>query len=194
MGGTFARTDLSGGRGWLRTDAAESIARIDAALGRLLDINSAGRTPTEQQEMVDRMHAGGPFALPVGTSPHEAGTAVDSDDLAHDEHVDLLADHGWIRDALHRGEWWHAVYSPERDRHKHEGTPMNAEQEHKLDKLAQDVGWLKDRIGGSYKGSPLTTLIGKIIDDIGWLKTRIGGSWKGPTVAAELDDIQDDGK
>lgn len=115
------RTDVGHGRGWLDAPAAASLARVDSALGRPLDVNSAGRTPEEQQEMVDRMNAGGPFALPVGESVHEDGYAVDSDDA--DNLVELLAEHGWIRTALARGEWWHVEYFPHRDQHINDKTP-----------------------------------------------------------------------
>lgn len=111
------RTDIGHGRGWLRADAAASIRRIDHALGRPLDSNSAGRTAAEQAEARRKFFAGGPYAAPVGTSPHEFGTAIDTDD----RFIALMADHGWSRPL--KTEPWHFVYNPTRDNHRYEGVP-----------------------------------------------------------------------
>lgn len=125
------RTELTHGRGWLDADAAASIGRIDAELGRPLDINSAGRTPQEQQQAVDRMNAGGPFALPVGQSIHEQGEAADSDDGRNPEVVALMRRHGWIRTALQRkpSEWWHFEYRIDLDQHRNDPAPTTKEDD-----------------------------------------------------------------
>ncbi|WP_345751373.1 hypothetical protein [Microbacterium rhizophilus] len=134
------RTDLGHGRGWLSRPAAESVLRIDEQLGRPADSNSAGRDPQEQQQMVDRMNAGGPFALPVGTSEHESGNAWDSDEWLDPAAAAVLEDNGWRRTALARGEWWHAEYYPYLDNHiNDQEDDMNADQAAALKRIDDAV-------------------------------------------------------
>lgn len=119
---------LSGSRGRLRPAAAASVARIDAALGRPLDINSAWRDPKQQ----DRLHAAyvrdpahNPLALPSTQSIHCRGTALDTDDHTP-AMVRLLGEHGWQQTVYRNGklvEPWHFEYDPTRDRHRGDPTP-----------------------------------------------------------------------
>lgn len=105
---------LTGGRGWLNDDAAASIHRIDGEIGRLLQITSAGRTWAEQAELYDGWINGRPgyyFAAPPGTSPHEAGNAIDT----NDRFLDVMNRHGWRRPLSQ--EPWHFVYWPNLDNH-----------------------------------------------------------------------------
>jgi hypothetical protein len=111
------QTDIGYGRGWLDAPAAASLRRVDAAIGRPLDVNSAGRTHEEQAEARRKYENGGPYAAPVGESPHEFGNAVDTDD----RFISLMAEHGWSRPLS--GEPWHFVYYPSRDNHINEGVP-----------------------------------------------------------------------
>ncbi len=104
-------TDIGGSRGWLDAPAAASLRRVDAAIGRLLDVNSAGRTRAEQEEARRKYEAGGAYAALPGTSPHEFGNAVDTDD----RFIELMAEHGWSRPLS--SEPWHFVYYPARDKH-----------------------------------------------------------------------------
>lgn len=119
-------TDIGYGRGWLADDAAASLARVDARLGRALDVNEAGRTAARQWELWDRYAAGdrtiGKPAYP-GSSPHESGQAIDTDDR-----VSWIAQHGWIADVP--GEPWHYRYYAHLD--KYVGTtptPVDEDEE-----------------------------------------------------------------
>jgi hypothetical protein len=128
--------ELAGGRGRLAPDAAASIARVDAALGRLLDINSAWRDPVLQQQLRDayeRYLAGGPFAviaLRPEDSRHTYGDAIDTDDHPSADVVQLLNGHGWyqtvyrwIGGRLVLVEPWHFEHFADRDLHR--GTPAS---------------------------------------------------------------------
>lgn len=121
---TMAQTvDIGHGRGRLAPAAARSLSRIDAQLGRPLDVNSAWRDPEQQ----DRMHEawvaylnGGPRpnhgrALPSWSSVHCKGRAIDTDDTALER---ILNDHGWFRTAS--DEPWHYEYFEHRDNHRNE--------------------------------------------------------------------------
>lgn len=94
------------GRGWLDQSAAASVTRIDAELGRPLDVNSAGRTWQEQYEAWLRYQAGtGSFALHPDNplARHTKGLAVDTDDR-----IGWIGSHGWVADVS--GEPWHFEY------------------------------------------------------------------------------------
>lgn len=79
---------LTGGRGWLNDDAAASLHRMDAQKGSLVQVTEAGRTNAQQWALWNRWQAGGTYNRPPylyqpaypGTSPHEAGNAIDSND------------------------------------------------------------------------------------------------------------------
>lgn len=76
-------TDLGHGRGWAADDCAASIFRIDAQLGRPLQITQAGRTVAENNAMIARWDAGNRAGLvtrPSTTSHHLTGEAIDSND------------------------------------------------------------------------------------------------------------------
>lgn len=71
---------------------------------------------------------------------------------------------------------------------------MNAAQEakldQKLDQLARDVAWLKDRIGGKAGNTSITDrlrALAPVVSTVQWIKDRIGGSTKtAPPVTDEL--------
>lgn len=120
--------DIGHGRGRLAPSAAASLRRVDAALGRALDVNSAWRDPVLQQRMFEAWEAfiagRGPRpphgrALPPSRSVHCRGMALDTDDHL----VAVLADHGWFRTAS--DEPWHFEYDPARDNHI--GAPAGVE-------------------------------------------------------------------
>lgn len=125
-------TDLGHGRGWCRDDAAQSIFRIDKALGHPLDINSAGRTEAEQNHLIYEYYTVGgpknrppylyPPARPASSSPHvkNGGIAIDTDEQAW-----MLAhgpEYGFLHDVP--SDKPHFVYHPERDLHK-TGAPIS---------------------------------------------------------------------
>lgn len=112
---------LSGGRGELPIAAAESIHRIDANLGRLVQITEAGRTRERQLYLYEgwakrlpgfnrALHPDNPLANHV-LSPGRRG-AVDSDE----QRGVPWYDHGWVLTAS--DEPWHREYFPERDKHR----------------------------------------------------------------------------
>ncbi|WP_417561874.1 M15 family metallopeptidase [Microbacterium sp.] len=130
---TKAQTvDIGGGRGRLAPVAAASLHRVDAALGRLLDVNSAWRDPKMQQKLYDAYEAylaGGPWAaiaLKPSESIHPRGYAVDTDDHSP-AMVRLLLEHGWVQTVYRwvNGRWtlvepWHFEYQQARDQHRND--------------------------------------------------------------------------
>lgn len=176
---------LDHGRGWLDVGAAASLVRVDADLGRPLDINEAGRTWQQQDahyQAYQRYLDGGPWApiaLPPGSSIHEFGRAIDTDD--HVRHTALLNEHGWHQTVYRGGvlvEPWHFEYDYTRDQHLTEGnTNTMATDDSKT--------WQGQRIGGSINGPSLTDQLREInskLDaqglDLTWIKERLGGSIK----------------
>lgn len=113
--------DLGYGRGWAEHAAAQSIFRIDRALGRPLRITEAGRTRARQQQLWDWYRAGVgaqhgivyPPARP-GTSPHETGLAIDAS-LDHDWLIANGPAYGWLHDVPR--DYPHFVYHANRDAH-----------------------------------------------------------------------------
>lgn len=90
---------------WLHASAADALARLEAAHGRIR-VTSAGRTASEQQQLITRWDRGGsanrppylyPPARPAATSKHviDGGRAIDTPSIAH-----MLAHgraFGWIQ-------------------------------------------------------------------------------------------------
>lgn len=182
--------DLGHGRGWASADAAASIARIDAALGHALQITEAGRSA----EQADANYAAyqaylagtgpwAPLAYNAANSVHCWGAAIDTDE--GQQHVDLLADHGWIRTVYRNGvliEPWHFEYSTDRDNHYNESEDDMTFTE--TDRA--NLEFIKNQLGGS--GTRETSAredIDQVLRNqdtqmsaLGWIKQRIGGSLK----------------
>lgn len=126
--GTYA---LNGGRGRATPQCVWSIHRIDAQLGRLLDINSAWRDPQEQERLYTayRNYVNGngpwaPIALPPEQSVHCKGEAIDTDDN-NAAMTRILNDNGWFHTVFRNGvlvEPWHYEYDYKRDKY-FGGTP-----------------------------------------------------------------------
>ena len=122
-------TQLSDGRGWLNAPAAASLGRVDRAIGHPLQITEAGRSKAEQRAHYDRYMRylrGGPWAplaAKPGSSPHEFGNAIDTNERL----VSLLAGHGWSRPL--KSEPWHFVYNPNNDRHRFDPAPAGQEED-----------------------------------------------------------------
>lgn len=127
-------TDIGHGRGWLNADAAASLWRIDAEIGHPLQITDAGRTWEQQKANWDAWQNGtGSFAAYPGTSPHEAGNAIDTNERL----VEILHRHGWRRPLAF--EPWHFVYWPNLDNHLNESVEdeMTPEQARQLEAVFQ---------------------------------------------------------
>lgn len=138
IAGTVA---ISGGRGRATLQCVQSIHRIDAQIGRLLDINSAWRDPIEQEALYTayRKYVNGtgpwaPIALRPEDSVHCDGEAIDSDDQSA-AMVKILADNGWFR-TVYRWvngvytlvEPWHYEYDYKRDKY-FGGTPAGEQEQ-----------------------------------------------------------------
>lgn len=145
-------TDLGHGRGWAAPDAAASIFRIDAQLGRPVQITEAGRSA----EDADRNHAawiryqnGGPwapYALPASESVHCLGEATDS----YDDAAPWTAN-GWRQTARYnddRDEPWHREYDQSRDQHRTD--PATTQEETDMQIIAI-IGKAGARRGGAYQ-------------------------------------------
>ena len=121
--GTIA---LNGGRGRATPQCVWSIHRIDAQLGRYLDINSAWRDPQEQERFYSayRAYVNGngpwaPIALPPEQSVHCKGEAIDTDDN-NAAMTRILNDNGWFHTVFRNGvlvEPWHYEYDSKRDKY-----------------------------------------------------------------------------
>lgn len=143
MGGTLIKTDLGHGRGWASPKAAASIRRIDAQLGRVADINEAGRSPEQANAnrarwlAYERYLNGGPwapkapFALGADQSVHCWGNAADSDDWYNAQAAAVWRDNGWKQTARYPGnkakdEPWHGEYFEHLDNHRNDPAPAGA--------------------------------------------------------------------
>ncbi len=112
----------------LQAEAAASLARVEARLGRLLDINRTIASWDVQMRLylawMAFLGGVGPRvarALHPSKSKHVLGLAIDSDDGYDRAVVALLAEHGWIRTAS--DEPWHFDYIASRDRFRGTGYP-----------------------------------------------------------------------
>lgn len=155
--------DLGSGRGWLNDDAAASLWRVDARIGHPLQITSAGRTRAEQQAAYDRYLAGtGSFAAFPGTSPHEFGNAIDTNERL----VDILADHGWWRPLSF--EPWHFVYRAWADNHINESAAGGSGTPSEDDMTPEESSMLRYVFNALSKpyGDQLTAIINVIRGEI----------------------------
>lgn len=147
--------NLNGGRGWLSDAAAASIHRMDAAYGRLIPINSAGRSYAEQAEAYRKYLNGGPLALRPGTSVHESGNAVDFTNTAWawlgsgrglGWNGARANDFGWRRTVS--SESWHYEYDAARDKYRGQGAAAGSSSSG--GPSIRDVqAWLKENIDSS---------------------------------------------
>ncbi|WP_311878687.1 hypothetical protein [Microbacterium forte] len=134
------QVDLGHGRGWASPAAAASILRIDRQLGRLADINEAGRSPEKANEnrrkwlAYERYLNGGPwapkapFALGAEDSVHCSGDAADSDDWYDPAAAAVWRANGWRQTALYphnlaKHEPWHGEYFPHLDTRRFDPAP-----------------------------------------------------------------------
>lgn len=141
-------------RGRLSKTAAASLRRVDAALGRPLDVNEAWRSPAQADKNFAAYKAWlayqngtgprvpwAPIALPADQSVHCEGDALDTDEgQPIGSKVDkLLVEHGWIltvyrwekdpKTGRYRyvlKEAWHREHFPEKDKHRNDPEPVPA--------------------------------------------------------------------
>lgn len=109
----------NGARAWLSPSAAASLRRVDRQLGRTVTVTWGGRSRAEQQKLFDKY--GWPRAAWPGTSPHESGNAIDTDEWTKPGFVELMADNGWTRPL--KKEPWHLVHGNHRDNHLNDPAP-----------------------------------------------------------------------
>lgn len=148
MIGIAGTVEISGGRGRATLQCVQSIHRIDAQLGRLLDINSAWRDPLEQEKLYtayrNYVNGNGPWA-PIALKPEDSvhcdGEAIDSDDQSA-AMVRILNDNGWYHTVYRNGvlvEPWHYEYFPAKDKY-FGAIPAGTEIDMPLD--TNDKAWL----------------------------------------------------
>lgn len=148
MIGIDGTVPLNGGRGRATLQCQWSIHRIDAQLGRLLDINSAWRDPFEQEKLYNayrRYLAGtGPWA-PIALAPeysvHCDGEAIDTD-VNNAAMTKILNNNGWFHTVFRNGvlvEPWHYEYDYTKDKF-FGGMPAGTEIDMPLD--SNDKQWL----------------------------------------------------
>lgn len=186
MGGNV-QVDIGGGRGWLAPAPAASIRRIDQQLGRLADINDAGRSAEVADDNYRKWLAykngtgpWAPYALPSWLSVHCDGFAADSDDWYNPGAAAVWRDNGWVQTARYdddRDEPWHGEYFAHLDNHINDPEDdMFTDDDRRMLREAHEAAmWSKQRIGGSTKGKSLAAALA----DVGWIKDRIGGTTKG---------------
>lgn len=117
---------LSGGRGQLPAPAAESIARIDGEIGRLLPITEAGRTWAKQLYYYEgwerrrygfnrALHPSNPLANHVMAEGRPGAIDTEAARLGIVT-IAIMNAHGWHQDAA--DEYWHFSYFPNKDTHR----------------------------------------------------------------------------
>lgn len=116
-------------------DAAASMLRLEAALGRKHDCNSSYRDYAKQLGMYNAWNAykagRGPKpphsrAIHPDNSMHCRGLADDSDDWTTPGYIALAAEHGWIRTAAwDPTERHHFEYQAGRDQHRNDNSLSN---------------------------------------------------------------------
>ena len=193
-------------------------AQVRAEFGRDIDVNSTYRDWDTQLWMYNAwvaykqgrgphpghskaLHPDDPLAF------HTKGLALDSDDWRNARIVQILAEHGFIRNRLYvPNENHHFEYIRDRDQSRYDPAPaglieeddMFTDEDRKLLREARDLAeWNKKRLGGSLKGPSITDMVRVVRDaartllHIGqWVKDRIGGSNKtGPSVTDLLREI-----
>ncbi len=147
-----ARVYLDGGRGWASPAAAASIHRIDRQLGRLADINEAGRSREKADEnhrkWLDYLNGGpwAPYALPADKSVHVSGDAADSDDWYDPEAAAVWRDNGWRQTARYPGnpkkdEPWHGEHFEHLDNHRNDPAPAAGAVTAREDELMASDIW-----------------------------------------------------
>lgn len=142
---------LSNGRGWASDACAASVHRMDSAFGRILPINSAGRTYAEQAEAYRKYKNGGPLALPPGTSVHETGNAIDWHNSVWGI-LGLNAGTGWRGQPINRhghrrtvtSETWHTEYDVNEDNFRGQGAPAGGASGGPAIRDVQ--GWLNENL------------------------------------------------
>lgn len=209
--------DLGGGRGWLADLPARSIWRIDRTIGHFLQITEAGRDWAKQNEHYQRYLrylSGGPWApiaLKPGTSVHEKGAAVDSNEAQRI--LWIMFEHGWRRTVYRDGklvEPWHFEYFYNLDHHRYEpisatesskpfvpNTPATPEEEPIT--MATGVIYTNDTNDQNRKGAIIDTATG-VFSKFGWFtvdyadKLAIGfGSTKAaPVTSGQYAQIERD--
>lgn len=111
----------NGNPAWLSPAAAASLRRVDRERGRDVTVTWAGRSWDEQNVLWEKYGRNPQKAARPGTSPHETGNAIDTDEWTLSGFVALMADHGWKRTI--KSEPWHFVYATGRDKHLNDPAP-----------------------------------------------------------------------
>lgn len=173
--------ELSHGRGTLPADAAESIHRIDAQLGRPVQITEAGRTRARQMHLYNgwisrlpgfnrALHPDNPLANHVLSNGRRG--AVDSDEqsgVPWDEN-------GWILTAW--DEAWHREYFSDRDQHKDdEDMAFTDEDRAVLTAIREQLGGANSRKTSLREDTDkVLRYLSTIEAAVRWIKSRLGGS------------------
>lgn len=211
MGGALVKVDIGHGRGWLAPEAAASVRRIDAQLGRPADVNEAGRSPERADEnrrkwlAYERYLNGGPwapkapYALGSDESVHCWGGAADSDDWYDPAAAAVWREHGWVQTALYpnnlaKHEPWHGEYDPARDQHRNDPAPAGASITREEDlTMASDIWNVVSKIGDAPDSGRLFygTESGKIEPLVGYSRELVSIAFFGarPGPGGKIPDL-----
>lgn len=179
---------------WLRDDAARAFNAAEAKYGKFV-VNSAGRTVSEQQKLIDRWNRGGasnrPPYLYYPANPPEKSNHVSNGGIAVD-----LAD--WRRFAAIATEFGFSHPHPGGDPvHFEYNGGYNPDAEYKVNTDIRDkqrflnqLGWTLVEDGSA---GPLTIQAFKeyqtVLKNAGWYSGEIDGRWGPATEAAHQKDL-----
>lgn len=140
-------------------------ARVRAEFGRGIDVNSTYRDWNTQLRMYNAwqawitgrgphpghskaLHPADPLAF------HTKGLALDSDDWRNARIVQILAEHGFIRNRLYvPNEQHHFEYLRDHDKHRHDPAPAGLTEEDDMPLSEEDLDRIAERVWSAKVGS-----------------------------------------
>lgn len=196
--------DIGHGRGILPQDAARSIARIDAAIGGVLQVTEAGRTYARQLDLYTKwingvpgynraLHPDDPLANHVLMDGRRG--AIDTEAVNWGQVTEaFLNANGWFRTAS--DEYWHYEYFFDRDQF------FDVETE--LGDMMDELERLSVVVGGTYEraknGESISQRLDKVLSlvqqnaaRLDRLEVVIGGTYEraknGESISQRVDKV-----